>query len=74
MKTMCGQNKNLEKEIENLRQKKKEIQVVMKSIITDMANSAAGIQKQKKTITELEDRTIKMIQSEIQGENRLKGD
>lgn len=36
----------------------------MKSTITDMANSAAGIQKQKKTITELEDRTIKMIQSE----------
>lgn len=43
----------------------------MKSTITDMANSAAGIQKQKKTITELEDRTIKMIQSE---ENRKKTD
>lgn len=43
---------------------KKGIQVIMKSTITDMANSAAGIQKQKKTITELEDRTIKMIQSE----------
>lgn len=36
----------------------------MKTITTDMANSAAGIQKQKKTITELEDRTIKVIQSE----------
>lgn len=36
----------------------------MKSIIKDIANSAAGLQKQKKTITELEDRTIKMIQSE----------
>lgn len=63
MKTMCGQNRNLEKEIENLWQIK-EIPVIMKSIIKDMANSAAGIQKQKKTITELEDRTIKMIQSE----------
>lgn len=63
MKAMCGQNRNLEKELENL-WRIKEIPVIMKSIIKDRANSAAGIQKQKKTITELEDRTIKMIQSE----------
>lgn len=63
MKTMCGQNRSLEKELENL-WRIKEIPVIMKSIIKDIANSAAGLQKQKKTITELEDRTIKMIQSE----------
>ena len=72
---MCEQNGNISKEIENLRRNQKEI-LELQSTKTEMKNSLewfkGRFEQEEERISQLEDRTMKIIESEEKEEKRLK--
>lgn len=75
MRMMSHQVGNINKEIENTKKNQTEIQRLM-STITEMKNSPEGVnnrtEQAESRITELEDRSINIIQSEEKKEKRMK--
>ena len=74
-KMMCEQNKNIDKEIENLNRNWKE-SLELKNSITEIKISLEGIigrtEQAEERISELEHRIMQMIESEELKEQRLK--
>ena len=75
MRMMSHQVGNINKEIENTKKNQTEIQRLMRTI-TETKNSPEGInnrtEQAESRITELEDRSINIIQSEEKKEKRMK--
>ena len=75
MRMMSHQVGNINKEIENTKKNQTEIQRLMRTI-TETKNSPEGVNNRtelaESRITELEDRSINIIQSEEKKEKRMK--